>query len=104
MKVKLNTSWLDCVSNSEIICPYCGHEQRNSRENAPEEDNENVQCGACDREFYVSRWVDITYTSIPNDKRQSNWMSGTVSEDGIDNMEDEDWSNRNGDKYCEVVG
>ena len=103
MKVKLNTSYIDCTGNQDILCPYCGHKQMNSWEKAPDEDNDNVLCGACEREFYVSKYIDVTYTSMPNDKTFRAWEAGDVSEDGLDNMEDEDWANKHGAQSCEVV-
>ena len=103
MKVKLNTSENQCSFTDEIICPYCGHVQINSWEKAPDENNDNVVCGTCSRNFYVSKWVEVTYNSIPNDIHPfKGWEVGDVSEDGL-KEEDEKWANTHGDMVCEVV-
>ena len=53
---------------SNIMCPYCGHENRDSWEvdfGSGMEGDTRVWCGNCDEEFYVSRNVEVSYTSFP---------------------------------------
>jgi hypothetical protein len=103
MKVRLNTSRNECGFNQEIICPYCGREFTDSWESAPDEDDNDVYCGSCGREFYVNKSIIISYSSIPNDKVFKDWEVGDISDDGIVSEEDEQWANENGKKPCEVV-
>jgi len=47
-----------------IICPYCGHKDRDSWEwGDGEEGDGDTECGSCDLEFSVSRHVSIHYSS-----------------------------------------
>jgi len=103
MRVKLNTTDNQCAYNYKIICPYCGQIFTDSWEDAPDEDDNDVSCGSCGREFYVNKQIDITYSSTPNDKINESWEFGDISEDGITKQEDEDWANRNGHIPCEVI-
>jgi transcription elongation factor Elf1 len=53
---------------SNIVCPYCGHEDRDSWEvdfGPGMEGDTRVWCGNCDEEFNVSRNVEVSYTSFP---------------------------------------
>jgi len=57
---------IDCSSTDEIVCPYCGHEHRDSWEMLDgHSDCGKVDCGECEREFEVSRYVSVSYTSYP---------------------------------------
>ena len=49
----------------EMICPYCGHVQRDSWE-IPGDDGE-VECGLCGEEFSFTRNVEITFSTTPKD-------------------------------------
>ena len=49
-----------------IVCPYCGYEDRDSWEVdfGPGFDGDTtVVCGSCEQEFYASRMVDVCYTT-----------------------------------------
>lgn len=49
-----------------IICPYCGYEDRDSWEVdfGPGFDGDTtVVCGSCEQEFHASRMVDVCYTT-----------------------------------------
>lgn len=53
---------------SNIVCPHCGHEDRDSWEVdfGPSLDGDTtVYCGRCEEEFNVSRNVEVSYTSFP---------------------------------------
>jgi len=103
MRVKLNKSHDECSHNQEIICPFCGQKFTNSGEDAPDEDDNDVSCGSCGREFYVNKSISVYYSSMPNDKIHEYWEVGDIAEDGITKQENEDWANENGKKPCEVI-
>jgi hypothetical protein len=45
-----------------IVCPYCGYEDRDSWEVCPnEEDIGIIECGRCEEEFYATRNVSVSY-------------------------------------------
>lgn len=49
---------------SQIKCPYCDYEDKDSWE-FEGENGEEVQktCGSCDREFNVTRDIEVTYST-----------------------------------------
>ena len=47
----------------EMICPYCGYEQRDSWE-IPGDDG-TVECGRCEKEFDFTRNVEVTFSTTP---------------------------------------
>lgn len=53
---KLETSY-----TNEMICPYCGYENRDSFEYDDEEGDR--ECERCEREFEYSRAIEITYST-----------------------------------------
>jgi hypothetical protein len=57
---------IDCSYTREIVCPFCGHTFSDSWEvdfGVGLEGDTELQCGACDEEFSVSRQAEITYSS-----------------------------------------
>ena len=59
----------DCISTHNAVCPYCGYVERDSWEISlgdgyGEGDGEHT-CGECDRDYYVSRHVHVTYNTKP---------------------------------------
>lgn len=44
---------------AEVVCPYCGHEGRDSWELG---DSGETDCGECERVFWFERIIDISYT------------------------------------------
>lgn len=53
---------------SNIVCPHCGHEHKDSWEfnfGSGLEGDTTVWCGDCGEEFNASRHVEISYTSFP---------------------------------------
>jgi transcription elongation factor Elf1 len=60
-KVEIDTEY-----TRNITCPYCGKEMSDSWEvNAgePEFDNEELDCGRCEKTFIASRDCSITYST-----------------------------------------
>ena len=55
-----NLDYLEYFRESEITCPYCKHKDQDSWEM---EESGEVECGSCEKEFYVEREVDVKYTS-----------------------------------------
>jgi len=48
------------------VCPYCGHKDKDPNDTFSGEDIEftaETECGSCEKEFMVSRNVEITYTT-----------------------------------------
>lgn len=54
---------IDHEYTREIVCPYCGCEFSDSWEYGDGEDIGEVECECCEKEFFVSRVIDITYVS-----------------------------------------
>jgi len=47
-----------------MVCPYCGHENMDSWEYAPDkEDLGEVECGECGRNYIARRIVTIQYVT-----------------------------------------
>lgn len=44
----------------ELICPYCGHENKTEYD-AP--DYETEECNKCGEEFKYDHYIEITYTT-----------------------------------------
>lgn len=53
-----------CFYQDEVVCPYCFYEATDSYEyfNYGDEDTE-VFCGECDKKFFVTRHVSVSYSS-----------------------------------------
>ena len=49
----------DTDYTSEITCPHCGHEHRDSWEASEGQ----TECSDCGREFVVTRHVEVTYST-----------------------------------------
>lgn len=47
----------------KITCPYCGYEDKNSCEF--QEDSGDCTCSNCDKDFFVERHIEVTYSSFP---------------------------------------
>jgi transcription elongation factor Elf1 len=49
----------------DIVCPHCGHEDRDSWEvgRGEEGDLGEQECGSCEKPFTAQRHVSITYSS-----------------------------------------
>jgi len=53
---------IDHTYTKNIVCPYCGKENKNSWEVAlGEEDMGIIDCGYCGEEFFASRIISIEY-------------------------------------------
>lgn len=49
----------------QIVCPYCGHKDRDSWEFLNgEEGVEEAECGECERSFTASRHVSVFYSTV----------------------------------------
>jgi uncharacterized Zn-finger protein len=49
-----------------LICPYCGHENKDSWEVNMDEGMEwddDIECGSCDETYRASRHCTITYST-----------------------------------------
>jgi len=49
-----------------IVCPYCGHKDKNSGERITElkENGEQLyECGSCGEEFYAEVDIEVTFTT-----------------------------------------
>ena len=52
---------IDHEHTDEIVCPWCGHETRDSRE-VHDDDGEET-CEVCDKEYAYTRYVEVTYST-----------------------------------------
>lgn len=52
---------IDNFRADKITCPYCGCQDSDSWE-AGDED-ENYQCGSCEKNFSMTREIDVSYTT-----------------------------------------
>lgn len=55
---------IDHEYTDEIVCPYCGHVFSGSwEENSNKEDLGLLECEECDRSFYASRIITVSYST-----------------------------------------
>lgn len=56
---------IDYTHTENIVCPYCGHEDRDSNEVEFDglEGEAEVDCGECCELFLVTRNVTVSYSS-----------------------------------------
>lgn len=48
------------------VCPYCGYEHPDAWEwdfGAGTEGNTEIECDNCEKEFFVSRMVEVSYST-----------------------------------------
>lgn len=65
-RVEKEPEWHECNLTHEAVCPYCGHEHGDSWEWGGTERGETdgeAECDSCEREFFWSRDVSVTYSS-----------------------------------------
>ena len=58
---------INCEFTSEMVCPRCGHEHRDSLEffqPREGEDIEGVECSKCGEIFDAHQHVEITYSTF----------------------------------------
>lgn len=73
--VKINAEPDECNLENNIVCPYCGHEDRDSWECADSDDEH--ECGCCGAIFSYERVVTVEYNSYPKEPPQivcGNWI------------------------------
>ncbi len=84
---------MDTDHTVNMICPYCGHEDRDSWEVNPGEleyDDYEVECDHCGKAFIVSKRCSITYTTkkmkyaLDQEKHieYADWLYHKMKEDG----------------------
>jgi len=57
-------SVIDHDFTRNIVCPYCGHVDRDSWEwNNGEEGDGEAECGECEKSYGVSRHVMVKYST-----------------------------------------
>lgn len=55
---------IDHEYTGNIVCPYCGYEDKDSWEEQPgEEDLGLTECGNCEKYFYAKRHITIEYST-----------------------------------------
>lgn len=56
---------IDHEYTKDIVCPYCGHRERDSWEISGNEDGKSseVECSECSKAFYYECHVRVTYTT-----------------------------------------
>ena len=55
---------IDHDNTNNLVCPYCGYEDRDSWEVCPnDEDLDVCECGSCGKEFRAWRNISITYST-----------------------------------------
>ena len=55
----------------EIVCPYCGHRYEDSYECGGNDEYFEEECEDCEREFYVTRIIDISYDTKPKEATEA---------------------------------
>lgn len=58
------TGQLECRNRR---CPYCGHRYEDSYECGGNDEYFEEECEDCEREFYVTRIIDISYDTKPKE-------------------------------------
>lgn len=49
---------------NRIICPYCGHSRKAEPcDGDANESGQDEECGECGKEFFMSAFIQITYTT-----------------------------------------
>ena len=57
---------------SEIVCPYCGHRDRNSWEKSGNDEEEmETECERCGREFFYYRHMIVEYSTLKKDENEA---------------------------------
>ena len=52
------------MENDNLVCPYCVHTDYDSWEVfRDDEEDKLTTCGSCDRPFWASQHVSVTYTA-----------------------------------------
>ncbi len=51
------------INDYEATCPYCEHKCMDSHEIFDEAYSEKTICDNCEKEFYVTQDIDVTYTT-----------------------------------------
>ena len=62
------------MRNDFPVCPYCGYEEPDAWEMflRPDlEDEGEVSCGKCEKDYYCIREVSVYYTTQPLEKTQN---------------------------------
>lgn len=57
---------LKYLYNTKAVCPHCDYENEIDKEDdfpIRNDDEENMECGNCEKEFIVSASIDITYST-----------------------------------------
>lgn len=54
-------SSIDHSATSDIVCPWCGYEDRDSWE--VDDSDEDMECGRCEKHFSMERDVSVTYST-----------------------------------------
>ena len=54
---------IDHEYTDNLICPYCGNEDRDSWEQPEGEELGLIECGECYKKFYGTRHIEVTYST-----------------------------------------
>jgi transcription elongation factor Elf1 len=55
---------MDLEHNQLPKCPHCGHNERDAWEiDFSRSDTKTTSCGSCERDYVVTRYVDVTYST-----------------------------------------
>ena len=63
----MGKSEFDTKFTRSLVCPYCGHECKDSWELSG--DSGEHECGKCERSYWWERRVDVTYCCKPLEPR-----------------------------------
>lgn len=64
---------IDHEFTPEIVCPYCGQANGDSWEEQPgEEDLGLIECGRCEKSFYATRNISVSYSTDKADYGKCN--------------------------------
>ena len=74
---------------NEVVCPFCGYEFSDSWEFGGDEDIGLINCESCEKEFYATRNVEITYST-------QKAAYGTCKHCGEENVVIENYCSSNG--------
>jgi len=56
---------LDCSMNTDAICPYCGYKNEIVLENESEGDEEETECGSCEKTFMYTLRITVDFDTQP---------------------------------------
>lgn len=59
-----NPEEIDHEHTDQIVCPHCGHEERDSWQHFEGRNTVQIDCEACRKTFTATEYTETTYTTF----------------------------------------